>query len=406
MSKKIFIILIAGGIALLLLILVIYYFIAGKSNNTNTTQPSVFKSFFPFGGSTPPEPVQPIVEPVQPTNPQTENYAKKLRKLSAEPVAGSGVQDIKTGTVVRYIEKATGHIFELDLFSPRKDRISNTTIPLAYDAVWGNNNNSLIARYLKDDNQTIDTYSLNIKAVSTTTENTISGITFPSHINDVSVLGNSVFYIIQNRTGSVGYISNIDGSKKRQIWNSPIREVLGQFVNGTTVSLTTKPAPNIPGFMYTVNISNGQTKKILGNIVGLTTLMSPDGTKILYMSSGNGVGASVYDTVSKKYTNITPITFPEKCVWSKKIKTIVYCAVPRESITPDSLTSWYMGLSQFTDDIWQYDTKTNTSKIVESLYDDSGEVIDVIKPILSDGEQYLVFINKRDGSLWSLDLSK
>lgn len=65
-----------------------------------------------------------------------------------------------------------------------------------------------------------------------------------------------------------------------------------------------------------------------------------------------------------------------------------------------------MGTMQFTDDIWKYDTKANKSIIVDNLYEDSGENIDVIKPILSENEQYLVFINKRDGNLWSLDLSK
>jgi hypothetical protein len=38
------------------------------------------------------------------------------------------------------------------------------------------------------------------------------------------------------------------------------------------------------------------------------------------------------------------------------------------------------------------------------LSQESGMAIDVIKPILSDNEQYLIFINKIDNTLWSLDL--
>ena len=36
---------------------------------------------------------------------------------------------------------------------------------------------------------------------------------------------------------------------------------------------------------------------------------------------------------------------------------------------------------------------------------ETSETIDIVKPILSENEQYLVFVNKRDGSLWSLDVT-
>jgi hypothetical protein len=71
-----------------------------------------------------------------------------------------------------------------------------------------------------------------------------------------------------------------------------------------------------------------------------------------------------------------------------------------------SLTSWYQGTISTDDDIWKIDTKNNSSILIESLENDSGLKIDVIKPILSTNEQYLVFINKTDNTLWSLDLTK
>ncbi len=114
----------------------------------------------------------------------------------------------------------------------------------------------------------------------------------------------------------------------------------------------------------------------------------------------------LYDIKTGVVAPASPATFSEKCVWSKKDVNTLYCAVPREYLGGESLTLWYMGRASFTDDIWQYDLKNNTSVMIENLSVDSGKTIDIIKPLLSENEQYLVFMNKIDNTLWSLDLTK
>jgi len=422
MSKKTFII-IATTLILILLALVGYYFLIRTNSATNSdgTSSNVF-GFLPFGNNGVPAGGGQIasttiaIEGVQnnATNPLN-TPLQKLRQISAEPVSGAGTMDIKigtstkstqTGTVVRYIEKATGHIFMADLFDTVQDRISNTTIPLAYDAIWGNSNNSLIARYLEENNQTVDTYSLTLKNTSTTTENTISGIKFPANISDVSVLGANVFYLQESATGSTGYISNFSGSSRKQVWASQIRDVLGQFVNTNTVAIATKPLQNLSGYLYFVNTSSGTVSKILGDVPGLSSLSNPDATRVLYVAQGNGISMYLYTIADKSSVNITPATFPEKCVWSKKNTAIVYCAVPEDGLSGSSLTSWWQGFFSTTDDIWQIDSKANTASLLANLSNLSGQAIDVVKPILSDNERYIVFQNRRDNSLWSLDLTK
>jgi len=405
MSKKLFIITVSVVLVLFLISLIGYYFMITRNSDTSSENPSGF-SFFPFGSNDDSTPTSSGEAGTEANKPSAQNYTAKLRKISATPVAGAGVLDVKAGTIIRHIEKATGHIYETELFSPNQNRISNTTIPTVYDAIWGNKNLSLIARYLKENDYTVDTYSLTIKEVSTTTENTISGITFPSNISDVSIFGSTVFYLEQKQDSSIGYTSDFSGKNRRQIWNSPIKELLPQFVNGRTVALTTKPEQNIPGFLYFVDTSSGGIRKILGNINGLSSLTSPDAGQVLYLTEESDAILSIYNIKAKSARTLTPITFPEKCVWSKKDLNVIYCAVPRESLGGNSLISWYKGLVSFSDDIWKYDIKNNTADIAENLSAESGEPIDVVKLLLSDSEQYLVFINKRDNTLWSLDLSK
>lgn len=408
MNKKTIYILISIILFVVLLFLAYVYLKKDDGGKTGGT-PSIFRNFFPFGGNNPELTGNEFSTTTNNEQTPTEtpiDFTSKLRKISIEPVAGAGLLDVKAGTVVRYIEKATGHIFETELFSPRSGRISNTTIPQVYRAFWGNKNNSLLTQYLKEDDTTIDTVSLTIKDVSTTTENTITGTPFGNGINDISVFGNSVFYLEQKQISSNGYISDFNGNNKKLIWNSPIKEVNSQYVNARTIALTTKPEEGTDGFLYFIDAVNGSQRKILGNVKGLSALVSGDALKVLYVKQDGGFDMIYYNLNNKSEEYITPETLPEKCVWSTKDINVVYCAVPKNLLVGGNLTAWYKGLIQYNDDIWKYNLENNSATMIGGLEKESGEKIDVINPILSENEQYLVFINKIDNSLWSLDVSK
>ena len=406
MNKKNIYIIISIVLVVVILILISFYILNNKTDGSPSS-PNIFRNFFPFGGevtnnsndfpTTTPEEV-PVETPT--------DFTQRLRKITSEPVAGAGIVDVKAGSVVRYIEKATGHIYEVELFSPRQGRISNTTMPMVYEAFWGNKNTSLATQYLKDDDSTIETYLINIKDLSTSTENTIGGLQLPLNISNVSVFGNNVFYLEQRDYNSYGIITNFTNTNKKQIWSSPIKDVLPQYVNNKTVALTTKPNENSLGYLYFVDTNTGSIKKILGDIQGLTTLTNHGATDILYTDLSSGVKMNLYNIKNAVTEELMPVTFPEKCVWSNKNTNVIYCAVSKEALEKNYLSLWYRGLISTRDEIWKYDLGAKTSDIVINLGKEGGEEIDVIKPILSDNDQYLMFVNKKDNSLWSLDLTK
>ncbi len=407
MSKKI-IVTLSITLSILLLVLVGYYFMTRGNSDGGGGIVSGFKNFFPFGGDGSTSSTTTPTPTPDPENEQEQiiDFTKKLRKLSIEPVSGAGSLDVSAGSLVRYIEKATGHIYEVELFSPNKSRISNTTIPVVYDAVWGNKNTSLITRYLRDDNMTVDTYSITLKNVSSTTDNTITGIPFPAQISDVSAFGATMFYLEQNEAFSAGYTSNFDGSKRKQVWSSPIKELNSQFVNERTVALTTKPYPNVNGYLYLVDTTSGNVKNVLRDIPGLSALVSPDLNQILYLRQNSSAFLSIFNQKDKLDQEIDFSTFPEKCVWSKKDTNTIFCAVPGGFIGQNGMTNWYKGLVSYVDSIYKYNIKDRTSTLLSNLEDDSSEEIDVVKPLLTENEQFLIFINKKDNTLWSLDLTK
>ena len=382
---------------------------SGGSGNTrgNSGGGFSFKQFLPFGGdNTDNTPVTSATTTTKTNGEQTDidpsldpNYDQKLRKLSTEPVAGIGTFDTTEGTTVRFIERATGHVYEAEMFSARLDRISNTTIPTIYKAVWGDSAKTYIAQYVRDDDSTVSSYSMTVGAKT-------KGVVLDTDILDVTTHGSNLFYLKKNGSGSIGVVSKMDGSGKKQVWSSPLQEVLAQYVSSKTVSLVTKPYQNVNGYMYNVNTNTGKVTKILGPVAGLSAIESIDEKNVFFLSQVTGAQLYIYNIANRTSNQIGPVTFPEKCAWSKKESTIVYCGVPRELLTATSLTDWYKGYTAHTDDIWKYDISDNSSTLIGNLVDETGEAIDVTQPIVSDNGQYLIFINKRDGVPWTLDLTK
>lgn len=412
MSKKNITIAITVILIVFLLCLVGYYFLIGNKGGTSEIVDG-FRSFLPFGGDNNSENSGSNNNNATTTNQiggdvgNQGEFVKRLRKLSAEPVSGAGTIDTKAGTLVRYVEKATGHIYEVELFSPKKERISNTTIPLAYNAIWGNGGNSIVATYLSVNLKDTKSFSLTLRSTQTgtTTDGTTTKTELPQNISDTSVYGNNLFYLQNAPEGVYGFVSGIDGSKKKQIWYSPLTEVTSQFVNEKTIAISIKPHEDVVGYIYTVDVSTGRSKKVLGGIYGLTGVLSSDATKIIYLDQSL-MKNFVMDIKSLSKTEPSFVTFPEKCVWSKTKKALVYCGQPKEYLSKNSLTNWYKGLVSTNDEVVGYDFDLNFSGVTVDLSAESGEEIDLIKPFISENGQYLIFINKKDESLWSLDLTK
>ncbi len=94
---------------------------------------------------------------------------------------------------------------------------------------------------------------------------------------------------------------------------------------------------------------------------------------------------------------------PEKCLWTKDSITL-FCGAPNEipeGMYPDS---WYQGKVSFSDALWKINTETGALNILAIPEEDAREEIDLIDPMLSPDEHTLIFRNKKDSSLWSLQL--
>ena len=335
-----------------------------------------------------------------------------LRQITNTPIAGAIIFPVEVGEQVegeienysniRYIEKATGHIYETTTNSLTQSRISNTTIPKIQESIWLDSQ-SLIIRYL-DDNDIIKTFSAEL-VIDDLGDQKLEGVFLQDDVKEIIKFGKKIFYLLDGGKGSIGVISDKDNENKKIIFESPLEEWLLTNTDNKYINFTTKPEITTAGFSFLFNTETGSFNKIIGDKSNLSTLINKS-FDVLYSEYGKlGPKLYVYNNEEKTNIEIYIQTFPEKCVWDKE-GTYLYCGVPIEELSNYDLTKWYKGLTSFSDDIWKINTETNMAEFLISPREFGVGDIDIMNPILNEDGNYLLFTNKKDYSLWGLRLKK
>lgn len=412
MQRKTLLIFITVFILVGLLMIGLYFYSKSKGANPLDTATNIYQKFNPFGTSSK-VPVDPTVtETIDPTTGEiiyrsTSRFQKitefavagatffedsRLLPLKEETTPGSLLTELVPS--LKYVEKSTGHVYQMYLDTKIVGKISNSTIPGVHETIFDGRASSVIYRYLSEDD-TITSFIATLGG---------SSIFLNSDILEISLSPdkNSFFSIIKNKNGSTGQIKSFDESKTNQVFSSPFTEWLPQWVKEKNIYLTTKPSYLVKGTVFSLDITNGTLAKILGGIPGLTTLANKDGSIILYGASlEDGPKLYIFDLKNNASQDLNTYGLPEKCIWSND-DINVYCAIPNTIVGTQYPDSWYQGLQSFDDRFIKINTLTGG---ITTLANSEEEVtIDATHLFLSNKEDQLFFINKKDGTLWSLSI--
>lgn len=321
----------------------------------------------------------------------TAPYFVKITTSTVAPIV-SPYEDVPS---IRYVERMNGHIYRMFLDTKSKDKISNSTIPSIYEALFDKTGQTVIYRYLSND-KTISSYLATLS--------TAKGEFLPQNISDISISPDKTkfFYLLENSNGVTGIIETFGEAKKDSVFSSPFTEWLSQWDNNGKVYLTTKPSYGVDGSIFILNPSTKTINKIFGGIAGLTTSVNQDGSGVLYSTSTTeGPKLSIFDIGKNISRDLKTFGLPEKCVWSSD-NINVYCAVPNVITGNQYPDTWYQGLVSFDD----FFVKINVvSGRVETIANSKYETaIDGTHLFLDDKENTLFFTNKKDSTLWGLRL--
>jgi hypothetical protein len=326
-------------------------------------------------------------------------FAQTLSLLHDRPTTAGVFADENT---VRFIERETGHIFDINTETLQRSRISNTTIPRTDSVFWGEDLNNPIYQYLGDDGDTVETFVGTIN-ISTSTEAGLDGFFLERNITSLTrePSGDELFYM----TNSNGFIYNSQTKVGRSVYLFGLKSLLAQWINPSLILITTKPSYVSPGYIFTLNPNSGSLKTVLRGIPGASASASPDGNFILYSSSsGNFFSTFLFDVASGESTSFPLKTLPEKCAWSYT-SNAVYCAVPNQ-LPKNMPDEWYQGVVSFEDSLWRINIETLETTLILSDEDFVSGPLDAINLTIDEENEKLLFINKYNSSFWMLKIQK
>lgn len=338
----------------------------------------------------------------------------KLLRISNAPVSGFGMFLRGGETIVRFVERSTGHIFEATLpkVSETKNldlkKITNNTLPKIYEAYFRNDGGVVLLRFIEDGADTIKNLSLTLtppRGTSTSTSDSlysVSATNLRGGMDSVVVGTNNLTYVLKDSASIV--TSGFNGENQRTLFSSNFSDWrLGKL--GTNFLVYTKASGSADGYAFSLPSGGGSLNKLLGPLKGLIATANNNGTKILYSYFDGSTKMGLKDLSDGSDTQILPATLVEKCVWSPKNNNAFYCGIPIGGISSFEPDNWYLGRSYFIDYIWKFDTLTEASTLVAQPKTDYGVDMDVSELKLSPNEDYLLFINKLDLTLWAVKLN-
>lgn len=358
---------------------------------------------------------KPIEEPVEDPSEVTwvgeiAGQKSKFYQITSSPIAGAvffdnsqttinpidNSKEIKITPALRYIERITGHVYQMNLDTKSVTKISNSTIPSVYEVIINKLADTFIYRYVSTDKKTITSFMAKLGDGK--------GEFLPSDIINISLSPDKTkaFYLVKNSNGVAGFTMSFEDGKKYQIFTSSFSEWSSQWASDQKIFLTTKPSWSVAGSLFSLDIKNGNLTKLFGGVDGLTTLSNSDGSFVLYSASLNtGPKLWVLDTKDNKTKDLNTYGLPEKCVWSQN-DIYVYCAIPNTVKGNNFPDSWYQGLSSFDD----FFVKINTQTLEKNtLANSKNEIpVDAVSLFLNKEESELFFTNKKDSTLWSLSI--
>lgn len=323
--------------------------------------------------------------------------APRFWRVSTSPVAGAGFVTIDSMPVLRYVERSTGHIFDVNPVTGAITRRTNRLIPKVYEALVGPKD-AVIHRTIAADG-TRETFVGQLATTTIDGFTPLTGTDLGPSVRDIAFTGSGILFLSETENGTTQLIeARIDGSEpveKRLLSAGDFR--LESLSDGRAI-LVERPASGIPGHAYEAGTA---LVPLARAVPGLTLAARASSTAVLIgTDDGSRLSLAVRPARDASLLALDLATVADKCVWMPGISLTAYCAVPHAVPPLGFLTNWHRGTVHTSDSWHLVDASAGkTEKFFDIREDDA---IDVEDPMTDEGGNYIAFINARDKSLWML----
>ncbi len=299
---------------------------------------------------------------------------------------------------LRYVEKGTGHIWDVSLTTRERYQISNETIQNVVTAEINQTTGDVAIVYSNNQQNNLRTVITQINQQGTSTPNyTINDRFFlPVDIVSLAPLNTGWVYAVQQELGGETLVmyNGRTRDESRSLSVVPLHDIELSGAFEEEIVISTKPSSFSRGYVFDENMT-----LILEPRRALSVLSARDSLDRLFSSINESNNIELRHTRDNREEWVIGPTFSEKCVWSRDERGVAYCSFPQlfpRGTYPDD---WFKGKVSFNDSLFRINTTTQERRLVGNL----GE-IDVSKLSINSRSSALVLQNKKDSSLWSLDL--
>lgn len=314
----------------------------------------------------------------------------ELQQLTTRAVAGFAFAS-SSSSIVRYVEKGTGHVYEIDLTSGQETQISLLTLPQTVRAFFSPDAESIAF-------VSYDTYTTNV-VVGTLTKNQeqMDIAELPQNAQNISFKNDSTLYYSLTTDGvTKGYSYNINTLTSTELLSIELADIDLTWGNGlTSIYAQTKPSQYAEGYLYTVS------KNILLPVgqshTGLTSVLSNTNVINSYIEDGIYMSSRLFNATNSMQSIVM---LDEKCVFNPLAETSIWCASPKETLSASYLENWYKGTITSKDALWLSDLSEQSSTLIADLSILSGRTIDISDIHIDNKGTILLFTNKIDQTLW------
>lgn len=314
--------------------------------------------------------------------------------ISATPVAGFGF--LGSSTMLRYVERSTGYIFEAQPNTRSIVRDTNTLVPRVYEAAVSSS--GFVALRTFEDGAVVTLIGSTTRPISE--PQAFKGVKLARDIQSLAFgpSGKELFAIVRTPEGSVGIRSRIDGSNPAQVFASALGGWSVKWLLDGRIMLVQNPADGVTGYAYELK-NNGAFVPVASG-PGLTFLPRSSSSSRLIGTSDGGLSLVVEQVATTTRLELSLRTVAVKCVWPPKPHTL-FCAVPQSDPGAGFLNAWYRGLVHSADQWWIVDTDKGSAEV---LYAPSS-ALDVQDPVIDSSGSYILFKNAADQTLWMLRIA-
>lgn len=339
----------------------------------------------------------PLAEKEEKTEETTKpSPAAKIKAISSEPILAPVVD----GQKIRYYLAESGNVFESNFDGSDLERISSNILQGLKYILWSSDKNKVIGIFEKDGEIKKYFYDYQTKKSVLLNQN-IQWLTWSPDSRQIAYQ----YYNPQTEDNFIS-LANPDGLEWQNIFKTRMKDLIIEWPTQNRVSVRTRPSGLAQSELYILNPSTSAFQKVLGGIYGLSALWSPAGEKILFSQTNNDGRNLKLKTAGQNgqiLKELDILTLPEKCVWGQDER-FIFCAAPRtlpsQVVLPDD---YYKGAFSTIDDFYKINTETNQKTLLIEPEQTEGDY-DAIQLLLSAQEDYLFFVNKKDGLLYSLKL--